>query len=217
MSLCTKGDELSGTYRYLRVGKDIEIQGHLGANGDVVLYEWGDGPKHQTGNFLGRFVSPTRIEGTWQSPKGDRSIPFILVLADSVGHGAGTDQSSFTGSWTIVAGGGASFDLDLVQQGSKLTGRHCAATENATRVDCWMNDGDPDTTVTSIEGTVTDGVANVTFKSAYGETDKGEPVTGKAQITHEGAMIHWHMVGEPDGDEYLPVDATLKRATSRKK
>ena len=215
MTLCRVGDEFSGHYRYVRVGKDIPIQGHISANGAVIIYEWGDGPKKQTGNFLGRFVDAERIEGTWQTPKGDRSMPFILTrgVAPDGGTDGGTAGAwTFAGSWALTGGGGATFDLDLKQLGSRITGRHCATTERATRVDCTMDDGEPDTSAISIVGIAHGDTADVTFTSSYGLNDAGKPVTGKARIIREGALIHWKIVGEPDGEEYLPFDARLKRS-----
>src|SRR5207253_3123277 len=114
-----------------------------------------------------------------QEPAVERAGATVVPASQSTADAADARTPwSFTGSWTATFGHDASFDLVLVQNGTRLTGRHCAVTEHARRVDCAMDeDGDPDTTAISIEGTVQGESAEITFKSSYGLNDKGEPVT----------------------------------------
>jgi hypothetical protein len=76
-----KNDILIGTYKYLKIGKDLELQGMSHGKDSVILKEF-DEQERQTGLFKGRYVGKIKrtdsIIGVWSRPDGSRSLPFKL-------------------------------------------------------------------------------------------------------------------------------------------
>lgn len=110
--------------------------------------------------------------------------------------------ADFQGSWSDESGRELFFSLELFQDGTILTGYHCGTTQNASRVDCSMEGED-----LTIAGTVTGQTANVKFTSAY----SGQ--IGMAKLTREGDTLVWEITAFPNGEYYLPDNATLTRTT----
>jgi|GEM_PF-7115490 len=217
MSLCRTGDTLAGTYRYLKVGKDIELQGHVEENGEFILYEWGnEKSRRQTGHWLGRFIGDSLMEGTWNDPQATRVLPFRVALAGST---AAAPATGFSGGW-LYRKDGYSFSLVLRQQGKSIVGHHCAVTKNATRLDCSSDEetdrglAEPDGSFSkpSITGTVEGNVATVRFESAYGVDSLMNPITGTATMRLHDGTIDWKITDFTPGDFYLPMEATLRRS-----
>jgi len=77
MRLRREGSNLSGSYYYVRIGRDIRLSGTIDDEGSVILEEFVNGEK--TGTFRGRFVSNERMEGTWSKPGSRRSRDFFLL------------------------------------------------------------------------------------------------------------------------------------------
>ena len=216
MRLCRKGENLAGSYRYVKVGKDIEIQGHVGDDGEFILYEWGDGgSRKQTGNWLGHISGDSLLEGTWTTVKGDRSMPFRVTLAE--GSAPMSGAAGFDGSWSYEKDG-YTFTLDLTVRGDSIVGRHCAVTKNATRVDCSAEETTGDASEDSspsIRGTFDGADARVHFESYYGVDSAMNPIGGTATMTLDGDRLAWKIVDFTPGDFYLPMQATLKRERKR--
>jgi hypothetical protein len=74
MRLLRDGDQLSGTYSYLKIGSNLNLKGTIDKEGNITLREY-DGGGKQTGVFKGKWsekedpVSVT-IEGEWSKPDG---------------------------------------------------------------------------------------------------------------------------------------------------
>lgn len=208
MKLCRKKDRLTGSYQYVKYGKDITLQGTVVDGGAFTLDEF-DAKGNRTGTFTGNIIGEGRLQGTWSNPAGDKEMPFTVLLADGVATGDNANgRVDFTGSWEYEKDG-YSFTLDLVQSGSKITGSHCGVTLDATRVDCGMVDNEGETSIT---GTVSGKAATVTWTSFYSE------VSGTARITHRGDLIDWKITKLPskEGDFFLAMEATLKRVREKK-
>ncbi len=213
MQICRKGEDLRGLYRYKKIGKDIEIQGHVEPDGNFILYEWGnDGPK-QTGQFLGRFTANGHIEGDWMAANGKRTLKFALH-ADV--RTVATDTLMFEGKWQWEGDEGASFTLALREPApGLLTGYHCSVTSNARRIDCSTEGDEVMDQGATIQGTIAGTSATLTFKSTYGLDSKGDPVTGKARIVRVGDSLAWRIIGETTGEHWLPYTVRLGRNTSK--
>src|SRR6516162_7262593 len=90
LSLTNDNGKLSGWYVYLRVGKEIRLEGALNADGAFTLEEFTlDDPKQQkkTGVFAGT-VAQGRWTGIWHKPEGGSEVNVDLsenhsTLADS--------------------------------------------------------------------------------------------------------------------------------------
>jgi hypothetical protein len=82
MKLLRSGDDLSGTYSYVRIGKPITLKGTIDKDGNLTLFEY-DAGNAQTGVFKGKWDTsdPTavKIEGTWSKPNGDKQAKFSLI------------------------------------------------------------------------------------------------------------------------------------------
>ena len=86
MSLVRDGDQVTGTYFYPRVGKNIAVTGTVNSAGDLELSEADDTGK-QTGVFKGKWQPQkdgpdsalAEIEGKWSRPDGSKSTDFIVT------------------------------------------------------------------------------------------------------------------------------------------
>ena len=86
MSLVRDGDQITGTYFYPRVGKNIAVTGTVNGAGDLELTEADDTGK-QTGVFKGKWQPQkdgpdstlAEIEGKWSKPDGSKSTDFIVT------------------------------------------------------------------------------------------------------------------------------------------
>lgn len=185
LTLTRNRNQLTGRYSYTRVGKPLSVQGSLKGR-EVRLEEFEKGKC--TGQFEGRFATPTILTGTWQSEDGQRTMDFRLAeIPPKVAR-------PFTGNWSWE-NQGAAFRLDLIQRGNTVEGAYTATTRNATRVDA----------DSSIRGTVRGNTANVHFVSAYGGN------RGTARITRVGSSLRWQVTSEGVGGYYAPRRATLRR------
>ncbi len=89
------------------------------------------------------------------------------------------------------------FQLDLTQQWKVIGGRHVVVAQNGGKIDSIED---------SIRGMVDATGATITFQSSY--TDQ----PGTARITVIDAnTIHWQITQAPEGEFYLPDEATLVR------
>jgi hypothetical protein len=101
---------------------------------------------------------------------------------------------SLDGHWEDTS---ANFQLDLTQDWKVIGGHHVAVAQSGGKIDSLED---------SIHGMVNTTGANVTFQSSY----TNQP--GAATITVIDAnTIRWQITQAPDGEFYLPSDATLTR------
>ena len=81
MKLLRNGDDLSGTYSYVKIGKPITLKGTIDKDGNLTLSEY-DAGNAQTGVFKGKWdtsdSTAVKIEGTWSKPNGDKQAKFSL-------------------------------------------------------------------------------------------------------------------------------------------
>lgn len=109
-----------------------------------------------------------------------------------------SNTSNFSGEWSYNDDD-SSFDIDLKQEGSKITGQHSSIALSGRRIDAAYGDEQ------TISGTVTGNEANVTIKSGY----SGEK--GTAKITWLGPdSIRFEMVN-PKDIGFIPSKVTLKK------
>lgn len=81
MKLIRTGDDLSGTYSYLKVGKPITLKGTIDKDGNVTLSEY-DAAGTPTGIFKGKWdasdQAAAKIEGAWSKPNSNKQSKFTL-------------------------------------------------------------------------------------------------------------------------------------------
>ena len=86
MTLQQKGTGVVGTYRYVKIGANLGLEGSLRDKDSLVLFEYDESGK-QTGLFKGRFKgafsTSETIEGTWSKPNGLKPLPFALRRTDA--------------------------------------------------------------------------------------------------------------------------------------
>jgi len=98
------------------------------------------------------------------------------------------------GHWEDAA---TNFSLDLFQNWKKIYGHHTAVAQGGNKIDSLD---------VSIDGMVQGQVATVKFQSSFTSE------TGTAQITYVDAnTITWKIITPPNGEYYLPAEATLVR------
>jgi hypothetical protein len=77
MTLTKAGNVLSGSYAYASIGNSFNLAGTIDENGTILLNEYSASNVLQ-GIFNGTY-SPNGISGTWNRPKSDKLLPFILT------------------------------------------------------------------------------------------------------------------------------------------
>ncbi len=78
LTLTREGSKLFGSYFYTAIGKPLRIEGSVGVNENFVISEF-DSSGKKTGLFKGAFKDD-EMSGTWSSPDGSKSFPFILRI-----------------------------------------------------------------------------------------------------------------------------------------
>jgi hypothetical protein len=121
-------------------------------------------------------------------------VIFLLLLSSP-----SYADDGFGGKWSSVSDT-ISLDLTLSQNGDSITGYHCSVTANANRIDC-STDGN--VFGITLRGTIKGNSINVTFMSTYSMK------TGEAVITKKGKYLIWKITKAPDGEFYIPMEATL--------
>lgn len=89
MNLTRTGNQISGTYRYNRIGKDIAVNGTVDAEGKIALTEFGLGGTRPTGYF----------KGTWND--GDEE-PGISLYGDWSKTATATSPLNFYASEDVL-------------------------------------------------------------------------------------------------------------------
>lgn len=101
---------------------------------------------------------------------------------------------SLDGHWEDAATG---FSLDLYQEWKTIYGRHTAVAQDGNKIDSLD---------VSIDGSLQGRVVTVQFQSSFTSD------TGLAEITYVDVnTITWKIIDPPDGEYYLPAEATLTR------
>jgi hypothetical protein len=71
------GDTVSGWYFYLKVGKQIRLEGKANSKGLFDVQEYVPSTNSRTGSFTGR-IRNGRWTGTWTDPSGRKSAPIAF-------------------------------------------------------------------------------------------------------------------------------------------
>jgi hypothetical protein len=202
MRITRKDSSLSGFYLYEKIGMGIPFLGKIDDQGNVEIteytyvtdYEGKINPGDKTGIFKGKLAGK-KIEGTWSSPKGDKTLPFSITLQEPT-------KEKFTGSWNITDKK-SGFTLELIQDGNQVKGGACAVIDDGRRIDCGSDDikNEP-----NVEGTITDNVATVTFQSSFDTESKG---TAVIILTDKGLI--WDVTQEPKGESYIFTHCLMKK------
>lgn len=103
MQLTRAGNELTGTYAYIKVGKNIPLSGSVDNEGTFSMQET-DAQGKVTGVFEGRFYTATGLSGNWRNPATGKELPFSLQEANhdtisesiALGQGMRLIENSFT-------------------------------------------------------------------------------------------------------------------------
>ena len=78
MDLTIRGDSVSGSYYYEKVGKLLNLSGSISQDGRITIDEVDENDK-KTGTFKGQFArSQEKFEGTWSSTDQKTHFPFRL-------------------------------------------------------------------------------------------------------------------------------------------
>lgn len=194
--LTRKGERLTGSYSYSKVGKPLQVQGTLDEEGNLSLDEF-DAAGKRTGTFNGKYEEDKVIRGSWSAATGDRVLPFRVEEAAPPKRKSGDARGPFSGSWSWEKGG-AVFNLELRQVGNQLTGTYTAVTSGARRVD----------QDSPVKGEVQGRTARVTWTSGFSGG------TGRSTLTLVGETLRWEVTQEPpapNAEYWAPRSAVLKR------
>lgn len=88
MTLNRDGNNIEGSYNYVRVGTPLRLEGTIDNSGKLVLREF-DPHGLCTGGFVAKLVDGKRLIGNWsdqnengqQNPKSGKHLPCLLTLA----------------------------------------------------------------------------------------------------------------------------------------
>lgn len=127
MRITANNGQISGTYYYKSVGKDLKISGNIDAQGRVNMTEY-DEKGNMTGQFTGS-LNGNKIDGTWKKPSGGSTMSFYLIESNT-NYDAGKKNASasnpanFRGFWTSEGDVTATgiLEIDITQTGSELSG-----------------------------------------------------------------------------------------------
>lgn len=116
----------------------------------------------------------------------------ICLLAGCGGKPTESAAVDFTGHWEDVS---SAFTLDLSQSGEQVQGSHAVVAQQGNKIDSLDK---------SIEGNINGHIATIKFQSSFSAN------SGEAQITFiDQNTIFWKVTTPPDGEYYLPAQATL--------
>lgn len=123
----------------------------------------------------------------------------LLIITIGVTTQYAQKSKTFQGTWSWEKGT-EQFELELKQNGNKLTGYHIAIGQNGSKVD------EADTTQEpSIVGTVKRNTAKVNFKSGFPDSNG----KGAATLILRRRQLYWKIINS-SGEHYLPLSAVLK-------
>ena len=77
LDLDRTGDTVSGWYFYLKVGKQLRLEGKLDPRGFFAIEEFTAATNSRTGSFKGR-VKNGQWTGTWQNAAGQKALPLAF-------------------------------------------------------------------------------------------------------------------------------------------
>lgn len=101
------------------------------------------------------------------------------------------------------------FRLELEQNKGILRGKHCSRWDNDNRIDC-ITEFDSDKDKYSITGKTNGGAAQIMFTPAYISSYSPQQ-TLRGSIKLVGGKLYWKIDEKPDGEFYVPMEATLTK------
>ena len=180
------------------------LAGSVGAGWNPLPSYQADGP---TGSSTGlaRDMALMLISANWQPDMGaqcpaDKPIAECSLTPEQKLYTIDIDIAiykadfSLDGHWEDAA---TNFSLDLYQDWKTIYGMHTVVADGGNKIDSLD---------VSINGLLQGKVATVQFQSSFTAD------TGTAQITYiDVNTIQWKIIDSPDGEYYLPLEATLTR------
>lgn len=172
---------------------------------------WNEQPSYQAGGPTGAATALARdmglmlIQANWAPAQGvicpaGRPISDCALTPDQKIYTVSIDVAqyratfSLDGHWEDASTG---FSLDLYQDWKAIYGHHTMVAQGGSKID---------TLEVSINGYLKQNVAAVQFQSAFTND------VGQAQITYlDVNTLSWKITNPPDGEYYLPAEATLTR------
>jgi hypothetical protein len=133
-TLSRNGDNLIGSYLYLKYGKSIELSGEIDAKGAFHLNETSFDTTKKSGDFTGAVKQALLWSGTWRSATGAKSLPFAFQeQRDTLANVSGDFRCSekhtdhkygyvYTRSAQVSIRNGAVTHLDLAQESKGTDG-----------------------------------------------------------------------------------------------
>jgi hypothetical protein len=76
LKLTIKEEEITGSYYYKKIGKQIKLKGTIDKEKEFIMKEYHHGDL--TGLFKGKFVSKNKAKGIWTDPDGTKELPFVI-------------------------------------------------------------------------------------------------------------------------------------------
>lgn len=163
-----------------------------------------DGPTGQAVGLV-RDMALMLIQAGWTPAEGvecpaDQPIsacdltPAQRIYAIQVDAAMYKADFSLDGHWEDAATG---FSLDLYQEWKNIWGQHMVVAQGGNKIDALE---------ASISGSLQGKVATVQFQSSFASE------TGTAQLTYvDTRTMIWKIIDPPEGEYYLPAEATLVR------
>lgn len=180
------------------------LTGSVGAGWDEQPQYQADGPTG-TAKALARDMALMLLSVIWQPAAGancpaDQPISACTLTPDQKLYTVEIDVAqyradfSLDGHWEDAA---ENFSLDLYQEWKHIYGHHTVVAQGGDKID---------TLDVSIDGLLQGKTVTVQFQSAF------TPDTGLAEITYiDVNTLHWKILTPPEGEYYLPEEATLTR------
>jgi len=128
-------------------------------------------------------------------------LAIFCILSLLVAFKSTNNIADFSGKWHMETSN-SSFDLNLTQSNTTLSGSHCSVQMNGDKVDCVLDDTD-----VSLSGNIDNSsVVVVTFTSQISQK------TGTAKITKiNDTSIEWEIITKPKGEYQIPNHTTLTK------
>lgn len=122
-----------------------------------------------------------------------------MLTNNNLNQEQNSTNNPFSGSWSWEKNSDiSSFNMILFVSGNKINGRHCIIAQKGKKIDC------SDENEYSIEGTISNGIASINYKSSYSST-KG---TAEIKVLPNG-NLEWKIIGKASGQTFFPNEAIL--------
>lgn len=180
------------------------LMGSVGAGWDEQMAYEADGPTG-TSRAMARDMALMILAVNWAPAEGvacpnDQPISECSLTPEQKIYTVEIDVAqyradfSLDGHWEDAAN---NFSLDLYQEWKHIYGHHTVVAQDGNKID---------TLDVSIDGNLQGEVATVQFQSSFTQD------VGVAEITYiDVNTIHWKIITPPEGEYYLPAEATLTR------